>query len=68
MTPLLALNQVSKRFVKKHGIVASLAEKMGMGGAPETVHAVDDVSLTINEGEVVEIGRASCRERVYCVV
>jgi peptide/nickel transport system ATP-binding protein len=61
MAPLLTLNQVSKRFVKKRGVVATLAQKFGRGAALETVHAVDNVSLTINEGEVVGlVGESGC--------
>ena len=33
-------------------------------GHGRTLHAVDDVSFSIREGETLEIGRASCRERV----
>ena len=29
-----------------------------------SIKAVDDISFTVETGEVLEIGRASCRERV----
>ena len=43
MTPLLDITRVSKQFVRRRGLFA----------APAIVTAVDDVSLTISEGEVV---------------
>ncbi len=61
MTPLLHLNQVSKRFEKKRDIFGALAQKVGAGSAPEIVHAVDNVTLTIHEGEVVGlVGESGC--------
>ena len=43
VTPLLDISHVSKQFVRRRGLFA----------APSIVTAVDDVSLTIGEGEVV---------------
>jgi oligopeptide transport system ATP-binding protein len=43
VTPLLDINRVSKQFVRRRGLFA----------APAIVTAVDDVSLTIGDGEVV---------------
>ncbi|MFN7673358.1 MAG: ABC transporter ATP-binding protein, partial [Betaproteobacteria bacterium] len=53
MTPLLELQQVSKRFVKSLDVVSRLANAFGANNIAETVLAVDGVNLTIDKGEVV---------------
>jgi peptide/nickel transport system ATP-binding protein len=61
MTPLLQLNQISKRFEKKLDAAGKIAQKLGANLVEETVHAVDNVSLTVNEGEVVGlVGESGC--------
>jgi peptide/nickel transport system ATP-binding protein len=61
MTPLLQLNQISKRFEKKLDAAGKLAQKLGANLVEETVHAVENVSLTVNEGEVVGlVGESGC--------
>ena len=64
--PLVSLEHVVKEFpVKSGGLLSRSREK---------VHAVSDVSLEVRRGETLalvgetEIGRASCRERVFRVV
>jgi peptide/nickel transport system ATP-binding protein len=52
--PLLELRAVSKRFVKKPDLASRVvAGALGRPVRPQTVHAVDDVSLAIRPGEVV---------------
>lgn len=59
--PLLALNGVSKRFSKPLDTAAKLARFFGAPVREETVHAVDNVDLQINRGEVVGlVGESGC--------
>ena len=50
---LVDIKNLSKRFREDHDMAARMAARMGMGHAPATVHAVDDVSFSIAPGEVV---------------
>ncbi len=61
MTALLELKSISKRFEKRLDIAGKIAQRLGAKLADETVHAVDDVNLTIREGEVVGlVGESGC--------
>ncbi len=61
MTPLLQLTNLSKRFEKKLDLASRAARAIGADVREETVHAVDRVNLTINEGEVVGlVGESGC--------
>ncbi len=61
MTALLELKNISKRFEKKLDTAGKIARHLGAKLADETVHAVDDVCLTIFEGEVVGlVGESGC--------
>ena len=59
--PLLELRHVSKRFVKPIDAAARIANLFGADVKQETVHAVDDVTLMIQRGEVVGlVGESGC--------
>ncbi|MFZ6645724.1 ABC transporter ATP-binding protein [Undibacterium sp. TJN25] len=59
--PILELRAVSKRFVKSLDIAAKIANGFGAGLKEQVVHAVDDVTLTIQPGEVVGlVGESGC--------
>ena len=51
--PLLELRGVTKRFERKLDFAGRLARRMGANLRETTVHAVDNVSLAVREGEVV---------------
>ena len=60
-TPLLELRAVSKRFVKSLDTAARIANAFGARVEEETVHAVDEVTLSIAAGEVVGlVGESGC--------
>jgi len=59
--PILELRNISKRFVKSLDLAGRVAERLGADIHEETVHAVDSVSLKIEEGQVVGLaGESGC--------
>ena len=61
MTALIELDGVSKRFTKKLDVAEKIFNLMGGGVREQTVHAVDKVDLSIDEGEVVGlVGESGC--------
>jgi peptide/nickel transport system ATP-binding protein len=59
--PLVEIKRVSKRFVKPLDLAGKIAARLGAGVRDEVVHAVDDVSFSVFEGEVVGlVGESGC--------
>ena len=59
--PIVALEGVSKRFVKPLDLAGRAANLFGAGLHAAVVRAVDDVRLAIAEGEVVGlVGESGC--------
>jgi peptide/nickel transport system ATP-binding protein len=58
---LLELEHVSKRFVQPLDVAGKIARALGADVADEVVHAVDDVSFAVEDGEVVGlVGESGC--------
>jgi peptide/nickel transport system ATP-binding protein len=58
---VLELAQVSKRFSRRLDVIERLARRLGADVSEQTVHAVDRVSFTVAQGEVVGlVGESGC--------
>ena len=61
MTPLLQLDAVSRRFVRKTDMIEKVAGWLGADVRTQTVRAVDGVSFSVARGEVVGlVGESGC--------
>ena len=59
--PIVEIRGVSKRFTKRLDVAGKIAQKLGASVREETVHAVDNVSLNIQKGEVLGlVGESGC--------
>jgi peptide/nickel transport system ATP-binding protein len=58
---ILELEHVSKRFVQPLDVAGKIARALGADVSDEVVHAVDDVSFSVKENEVVGlVGESGC--------
>ncbi len=58
---LIEIRDVSRRFVKHLDLAGKIAQRLGANVREETVHAVDQVSFSIDQGEVVGlVGESGC--------
>jgi peptide/nickel transport system ATP-binding protein len=58
---ILEIDRVSKRFVQPLDVAGKIARTLGADVSDEVVHAVDDVSFSVREGEVVGlVGESGC--------
>ncbi|MEG9863028.1 MAG: oligopeptide/dipeptide ABC transporter ATP-binding protein [Parvularculales bacterium] len=61
MKPILSVSNLSKDFIKPLDVITRFLNKLGQDYREEIVHAVDDVSFTVQRGEVVGIvGESGC--------
>ncbi|MFY0611090.1 MAG: ABC transporter ATP-binding protein [Hyphomicrobiaceae bacterium] len=59
--PIIEARGITKNFVKKLDLAGRIASRLGSDLRDETVHAVDNVDLTVAQGEVVGlVGESGC--------
>jgi oligopeptide/dipeptide ABC transporter ATP-binding protein len=55
------VENVSRRFQRKSDVIDRMAVRLGLASAPPAVHALDQIDLTIAQGEVVGlVGESGC--------
>jgi len=58
---IISIQSISKRFVKTRDMAAKIVAYLRSSADPETVHAVDNVTLDIHEGEILGlVGESGC--------
>ena len=63
---MIEARSISKRFVKTLDLAARIAGRLGARVREETVHALDDVSITVDRGKVVGlVGESGCGKSTF---